>query len=144
MPFGLHKLKDTVRAGLRFSWQEEAWNWSCRESWATEGLATEGLATSAQLISAAEQSKGKGTQARGSSAAYTGLPGAGHGEELSFLWTEGLHAQGSLRLILIARCGLLRFLLVVVFQYLFTEILEGPSGHLAAQGAPRCPAQNLL
>lgn len=37
MPFGLHKLKDTVGAELRFSWQEEARYWSCRGSWALRG-----------------------------------------------------------------------------------------------------------
>lgn len=35
--FGLHKLKGTVGAGLRFSWQEESRNWSCRESWPLRG-----------------------------------------------------------------------------------------------------------
>lgn len=37
MPFGLHRLKDTVGAQFLFSWQEEAWNWSCRESWPPRG-----------------------------------------------------------------------------------------------------------
>lgn len=37
----------------------------------------------------------------------------------------------------------LLFLLVLVLQDLFTEILEGPSGHRDAQWPPRCPAQSL-
>lgn len=50
---------------------------------------------------------------------------------------EGLHACGSLALpSLDSLAGLVLFLVSSV-QYLFTEILEGPSGH-------RCPAQSPL
>lgn len=80
-------------------------------------LDTEGLTTSAQPASTAEQRTGKGTQARDSSAACTGLREAGHGEEPRFLWTEGLHAQGSLHLILIAWHGCCCFFFFFFFFF---------------------------
>lgn len=100
MPFGLHKLKDTVGAGLCFSWQEEAQYWSCRESWALRGWTR-------VLSLPQQQCRGKVSGPKPGA----GLRGAGHGEEPCILWTKGLHAHGSLRLILIAWHGCCCFVL---------------------------------
>lgn len=89
-------------------------------------LATEGLATSAQ-------------PAGGSSAARIGLREAGHGAEPCLLWTKGLRAPGSLRLILIAWHGGCCFFLCLSSRICSLRSLRDqvaiwmPSGHPDAQ-----------
>lgn len=89
-------------------------------------LATEGLATSAQ-------------PAGGSSAAWTGPDMA----RAVLTVDKGSACSRQPAFDFNSLAWRLLFLLVLVLQDLFTEILEGPSGHLDAQWPPRCPAQSL-
>lgn len=99
MPFGLHKLKDTVGARFVFSRQEEAWNWSCRERWPPRGWTR-------VLSLPQQQCRGKLSGPKPGAARLLVLDSEGLDTLRSRAYCrQGLHAHGSLHLILIAFCG---------------------------------------